>query len=162
LVKILNGPGALKISTDPKLDKTDRYGRLLRYVFKGNINVNLKLVEIGAASPYFYRGELGIYSSKLLASAKNAKAKSLGLWSKCPGTVLDPVNAITTQSSIAYPKNAPGVSSICDANYQGCVPQFPPDLDCPDIKRLGLAPVRVIGKDVHKLDRDGDGIGCDK
>jgi len=27
---------------------------------------------------------------------------------------------------------------------------------------LGLAPVKVIGTDVHKLDRDADGIGCDK
>jgi hypothetical protein len=35
-------------------------------------------------------------------------------------------------------------------------------LDCPDIKRLGLAPVKVIGTDVHRLDGDGDGIGCDK
>jgi hypothetical protein len=37
---------------------------------------------------------------------------------------------------------------------------FPPDLNCADIKKLGLAPVRVIGKDVHRLDADGDGIGC--
>jgi len=36
------------------------------------------------------------------------------------------------------------------------------DLDCGDVKQLGLAPIRVIGMDVHKLDRDSDGIGCDK
>jgi len=42
------------------------------------------------------------------------------------------------------------------------MPPYPPDLDCTDVKRMGLAPIRVIGTDVHKLDGDGDGIGCDK
>ena len=48
------------------------------------------------------------------------------------------------------------------SRHAGCIPLSPPDLDCPEIKRLGLAPVKVIGQDVHRLDRDGDGIGCDK
>ncbi len=33
----------------------------------------------------------------------------------------------------------------------------PPDLYFTDIKRLGFAPVRVIGADSHEIDRDGDG-----
>ncbi len=49
LVKLLNTPGQLSLKSDPKLDKVDRYGRLLRYVFIGKTNINLKLVEIGAA-----------------------------------------------------------------------------------------------------------------
>ena len=38
------------------LDKRDRYGRLLRYVFKERTHVNLEL-WCGAASPWFYEGE---------------------------------------------------------------------------------------------------------
>jgi hypothetical protein len=37
---------------------------------------------------------------------------------------------------------------------------FPPDLNCSDIKALGLVPVTVIGKDPHRLDGDGDGKAC--
>jgi Excalibur calcium-binding domain len=34
-------------------------------------------------------------------------------------------------------------------------------VDCADIRALGIAPVRVIGEDVHHLDGDGDGLGCE-
>jgi endonuclease YncB( thermonuclease family) len=163
LVKLLSAPGQLTLKTDPKLDKVDRYGRLLRYVFIGKTNINLKLVEMGAATPYFYKGDKGQYSTQMLKAAKNAKAKSLGLWKSCPGTQLTPNDAVTTIGSASAPVATSTTSGTkCDLNYAGCIPVFPPDVDCTDIKRLGLAPVKVIGTDVHKLDRDGDGIGCDK
>lgn len=163
LVALLNAPGQLSLKTDPKLDKVDRYGRLLRYVFIGKTNINLKLVEIGAAAPYFYKGDKGQYSAQILKAAQTAKAKSLGLWKSCPGTQLTPTNAVTTISAVSTATASASSSDVkCDPNYAGCIPVFPPDVDCTDIKRLGLAPVKVIGKDVHKLDRDGDGIGCDK
>ena len=163
LMGLLSGPGSVTLKADPKLDQVDRYGRLLRYIFVGKTNINLKMVEIGAAAPYFYRGEKGQYSAQILKAAKNAKSKSLGLWKSCPGTQLTPTSAITTVIK-AVPKtsqNATG-SGRCDSNYAGCVPVSAVDLDCKDIKNLGLAPVKVVGRDVHNFDRDGDGIGCDK
>lgn len=163
LVSLLNTPGQLSLKQDPKLDKVDRYGRLLRYVFIGKTNINLKLVEIGAAAPYFYKGDKGQYSTQILKAAQTAKSKSLGLWKSCPGTQLTPNDAVTTLSTaVTSTASASSTGVKCDPNYAGCIPVFPPDVDCTDIKRLGLAPVKVIGKDVHKLDRDGDGIGCDK
>lgn len=46
----------------------------------------------------------------------------------------------------------------CDPNYSGgCVPIVSYDLDCPDI---GFA-VTVIGRDIHRFDRDKDGYGCE-
>jgi hypothetical protein len=51
---------------------------------------------------------------------------------------------------------------MCDPNYAGCIPFSAVDLDCIDVKNLGLAPVKVIGQDIHNFDRDRDGIGCDK
>jgi hypothetical protein len=35
------------------------------------------------------------------------------------------------------------------------------DLNCPDVRAMGEAPVMVIGPDDYRLDRDGDGIGCE-
>jgi hypothetical protein len=52
---------------------------------------------------------------------------------------------------------SPAVAAGCDPNYLPCIPPPPPDLDCSDIK----VAVRVIGGDPHKLDRDGDGVGCE-
>ena len=163
LATLLNTPGQLSLMPDPNLDNVDRYGRLLRYVFLGKTNINLKLVEIGAAAPYFYRGERGRYSAQILKAAQSAKDKSLGLWKSCPGTKLSPNDAVTTiRTAVRATSSATSEPVKCDPNYAGCVPLSPPDLDCPDIKRLGLAPVKVIGTDVHRLDGDGDGIGCDK
>lgn len=50
----------------------------------------------------------------------------------------------------------------CDPNYTGaCVPPSPPDLDCADLRALGLQlPVTVVSGDPHVLDEDGDGRGC--
>lgn len=54
----------------------------------------------------------------------------------------------------------------CDPNYAGkCVP-IASDVDCAGGGGNGPAyvrgPVRVVGEDIYKLDRDGDGIACDK
>ena len=99
LLTLLNKPGQLTLKTDPKLDTVDRYGRLLRYVFVGKTNINLKLVEIGAAAPYFYKGEKGQYSDQILKAARTAKSKSIGLWKSCPRTQLTPTRAVATASS---------------------------------------------------------------
>ena len=163
LVSII-GKSSITLESDSVSDDKDQFGRILRYVKVGKINVNLKLVEIGAATPYFYQGEKGKYSAQIFKAAQNAKAKKIGLWQKCPLTKLDPSKPATTGPAVAIP--SPSISSTksrgCDPNYEGCVPPYPPDLDCTDIKRMGLAPIRVIGIDVHKFDGDRDGIGCDK
>lgn len=158
LAKLLNARGTLRLQTDPKIETTDSYGRLLRYIFKGRTNINLEMVKIGAATPYFYKRVRGQYASELLKAAEAAQAQKIGLWSACPGTRLNPNGALTTIASSSTTSETS--QGACDPNYEGCIPIFPPDLNCADIKKLGLAPVRVIGKDVHRLDADGDGIGC--
>ena len=98
LSKLLNQPGKVTLTTDPKLDKTDKYGRSLRYVFIGKTNLNLKMVEIGAATPYFYRSEKGIYATQFLKAAQNAQKLGLGLWRVCPVKRLSPNNAAQTRA----------------------------------------------------------------
>jgi hypothetical protein len=55
-------------------------------------------------------------------------------------------------------------SEQCDPNYSGCVP-VASDVDCVGGSGNGPAyvkgPVKVIGKDIYRLDRDGDGIACE-
>ena len=160
----LIGKSSITLESDSVSDDQDQFGRKLRYLKVGKVNLNLKLVEIGAATPYFHQGEKGKYATQLLKAAQNAKAKKIGLWKICPNTKLEPFKPATTglipASNTASTRSSS--KTKCDANYQGCIPPYPPDLDCTDIKRMGLAPIRVTGNDVHKFDADGDGIGCDK
>jgi endonuclease YncB( thermonuclease family) len=148
------------LETDPRLDRVDRYGRLLRYVRRGSRNVNVELVRRGAAAPYFYGGERGRYAARLLEAAEAAKRARHGLWRASPTTALAPERAIDTRR--CGPALIPLAPTGCDPNYAGrCVPPYPPDLDCADIRSRGLAPVRVVGSDPHRLDGDGDGLGCE-
>jgi micrococcal nuclease len=153
-------PGArIVLEADRGLDRVDRYRRLLRYVRVGRTNVNLELVRRGAAAPYFYGGARGRYAAALLQAARAARLEKRGLWKACPRTALDPTHAVATGAS---GPPAPATTTRCDPNYAGgCVPPYPPDVDCADIRALGIAPVRVVGSDPHRLDGDGDGWGCE-
>jgi micrococcal nuclease len=104
LTKLLSQASEVSLTSDPNLDEVDKYGRLLRYVFIGNTNLNLKLIEIGAAAPYFYRGEKGIYASQFLKAAQTAQKRKLGMWGMCPGTRLSPNNAVQTKAKVGVNK----------------------------------------------------------
>ena len=48
----------------------------------------------------------------------------------------------------------------CDSSYPDiCIPSPPPDINCSDIHDKNF---RVLFPDPHQLDREGDGIGCEK
>ncbi len=53
----------------------------------------------------------------------------------------------------------------CHPSYDPCVP-VASDADCASGSGNGpvyvQGPIRVIGPDVYQLDRDGDGIACEK
>jgi endonuclease YncB( thermonuclease family) len=154
----------VRLEVDPALDQVDRYGRVLRYVRRGTMNVNIALVRAGAAAPYFYGGDRGRHANRLLAEATRAKAAKRGLWGACPGTVLDPSRAVETSARASGSGNGGRgiVGGGCDPSYtSACVPSPPPDLDCEDIRAMGVDPVRVVGADPHRLDGDDDGWGCE-
>jgi endonuclease YncB( thermonuclease family) len=91
-------PGTgVEIETDPALDKRDRFGRTLAYVRKDGANINLELVRMGAAAPWFFHGDRGRYASSFLAAARDAEKARRGLWGACPGTALNPQNALEAQ-----------------------------------------------------------------
>jgi micrococcal nuclease len=71
------------LETDPALDRRDRYGRLLRYVHARGVNVNLELVRLGAATPYFYGGDRGRYARSLLDALVAARRERRGMWGAC-------------------------------------------------------------------------------
>jgi micrococcal nuclease len=97
IVRELLPPGsAVRLEFDPDLDRVDRFGRSLAYVFEGEVNVNLDLVRRGAAAPYFFGGDRGRYADELLTAARRARAERRGLWAACPATRLNPERALAS------------------------------------------------------------------
>jgi endonuclease YncB( thermonuclease family) len=102
LTKKLLPPGTLvRLLPEPRTDSVDRYGRLLRYVIRvrDGLNVNVQLVRVGAAAPYFYDGRRGEYASLLDRLAHAARGRHLGLWGRCPGTRYDPNRGVATNAN---------------------------------------------------------------
>jgi endonuclease YncB( thermonuclease family) len=99
VTKRLLPPGTVvRLSPEPATDSVDRYGRLLRYVVRvrDGLNVNVQLVAVGAAAPYFYDGRRGRYAGLLDRLARRARSLRLGLWGACPKTQYDPGNKVQT------------------------------------------------------------------
>jgi endonuclease YncB( thermonuclease family) len=93
-------PGTrVRLFAEPATDRVDRYGRLLRYVVRARdgLNVNVQLVRVGAAAPYFYEGRRGRYARLLDGLARVARAKKRGLWRACPHTLYNPYEGISTR-----------------------------------------------------------------
>jgi endonuclease YncB( thermonuclease family) len=88
----------VRLGVERASDRVDDFGRLLRYVIRlDSVNVNLRLVALGAAAPCFYEGVRGAYANRLERLAKRARAKRLGLWRACPRTRYDPYSGIETR-----------------------------------------------------------------
>jgi endonuclease YncB( thermonuclease family) len=98
LIRLLPFGTEVEIETDPALDKRDRFGRILAYVERNGININLELVREGSASPYFFHGNRGRYALDLLKAANEANGHQRGLWGACSGTALDPLHAVEARS----------------------------------------------------------------
>lgn len=162
------------LESDPTLDSIDRYGRLLRYVKRKGINVNIRLVLDGAGAPNFYRDERGKYAERLVAAVERARAAKRGLWRACPGTQLTLTGPLQTRQGRATPPTTPTpskppptspASSNCHLSYRGaCLDANASDYDCAGGSGNGpfyTGRVEVIGPDDFGLDRDGDGVGCE-
>jgi micrococcal nuclease len=89
---------AVRLYREPKTDAVDGYGRLLRYVVRARdgLDVNIRLVRVGAAAPYFFDYRRGRYAAKLVRLARRARARHIGLWGRCPGTPWDPNHGVAT------------------------------------------------------------------
>ena len=135
---------------DPSQDTRDRYGRLLAYVWiPGGKDLGYQLLSGGFAKVYVYRDAFQRLPAYRNAEAA-AKGASGGQWKACRA-------AATPPPPLPPP---PASGGACHPSYSPCLP-IVGDLDCADIRALGVAPVRVLGSDPYRLDGDNDGFGCE-
>ncbi|MCX7623289.1 MAG: thermonuclease family protein [Thermomicrobium sp.] len=143
-------PGSV-VFLERDVSETDRYGRLLRYVWVERagrwILVNEELVRRGAAVAREYPPDTR-YAGRLAAAERVARSVGEGLWGACTGA----------PATVPAPPPSPS-SAGCDPSYPDiCVPPPPPDLDCRDIP---VRRFRVLPTDPHWFDTDRDGVGCE-
>ena len=152
------------------VSETDRYGRLLRYVFVGNVFVNYELVKQGYASIATYPPDTAC-SSYFSTGQNQARSSQTGIWNPTPispptvvvsGSGTGTGAGVGTGSSSGSGNNEVSSNNDngnCDPAYPTvCIPSPPPDLDCKDISYRRF---QVLSPDPHNFDGDHDGIGCE-
>ncbi|MPZ50846.1 MAG: nuclease [Dehalococcoidia bacterium] len=138
---------AKTVYLEKDVSETDRFGRLLRYVYLENGDmVNELLVRDGYAQVATFPPDVK-YQQRFLAAQQASRTESRGLWSACAGPA--PSTGQPTQPA----------QGNCHPSYPTvCIPPPPPDLDCGDIAQRRFT---VLAPDPHRFDADSDGIGCE-
>jgi micrococcal nuclease len=149
------------------VSEVDQFGRLLRHVWLTDgaawTLVNLELVRQGVAIAKSYPPDVR-YDGLYRAGVVDAQTSALGLFGPTPAPATPEATPKATPKPTKKPTPKPTAkpkpASRCHPSYTPCLP-IVADLDCPDVRDLGKAPVRVIGPDDYRLDRDHDGLGCE-
>ena len=120
------------------VERRDRYGRTLAYVWLGDHLFNRRLVAGGYATVSTYPPDVR-YVALFEAAQRAARAGHRGLWRACAA--------------------GHGGDRRCDPAYPGvCIPSPPPDLDCADVS---FRDFRVLPPDPQDFDGDRNGLGCE-
>jgi micrococcal nuclease len=140
--------GGRNVVLEKDVSETDRFGRLLRYVWlaapNGWVLVNAEMVRLGLARAISYPPDVK-YDSLFASLEQSARQAQIGLWAP--------------QSGYATPLPIAG-GGQCDPSYPTvCIPPPPPDLDCADIAYRRF---KVLPPDPHHFDGDHNGLGCER
>ncbi len=120
------------------VERIDRYGRTLAYVWRGSELFNETLVRRGYAFVTTYPPNVR-YVERFLAAQRAARSHERGVWGACVA--------------------ADDGGEDCDPAYPDvCILPPPPDLDCADVPYRRFT---VRAPDPHHFDGDHDGLGCE-
>lgn len=145
--------GGKVVGLEKDVSETDKYGRLLRYVWIGELMVNAELVRLGLAKVSTYPPDVN-YADLFLELQREAREAKRGLWgaTPMPTQLLRPKAASPTQA----PSSEAAVCG-CSGDIYNCS-DFSTQAEaqtCYDYcKSLGHG-------DIHRLDVNNDGMACE-
>ena len=153
--RVLVNNGKLSIEFDVG-QRTDKFGRLLAYVYVDGVNINEKLVEEGLARVAYVYPPNTRHLTKFEEAQQRAKAKRIGIWSiedyatdsgyKGSASATNPANTSSGGTITASPKPLEGFFQNCTElrkKYPNGVPSSHPAYQ-------------------SKMDRDKDEFACER
>jgi endonuclease YncB( thermonuclease family) len=154
-------PVGSTVRVERDVEMKDPYDRYLLYVWNDQGEfVNRSLVQTGRAKAVLYPPN-DKYWPQISRAGDDAEQERPGLWSACDTATSTPEEPDPpTHPQEPDPPSPPEDPPPSDADPGSSLAPGPPpgpDVDCPDLP----GPVWVGDSDPHRLDRDGDGIGCD-
>lgn len=143
------------------VSETDQYGRLLRYVYVGDLMVNEELLRRGMAQVATFPPDVK-YVDRFLEVQRQAQAAGVGMWGSQSVTEQPTLTPIPVEAPPVVEAPPPANGS----SYSGPYDPFGPDRDCGDFSTHAEAQAfyETAGgpaTDRHRLDRDRDGSACE-
>ena len=165
--------GGKKVRLEKDVSETDRYGRLLRYVFVDGLFVNEYLVKQGYAQARSYLPDIK-YQDIFRQAEQYARKKHLGLW----GDVCQQSKAVkhttvqstnNSQSKTRQIENQTNQTSPLQEDLPSSDKQIECSSNVYDCKDFATqAEAQIVfeycggsANDIHHLDGDGDGVACE-
>ena len=159
-LRMLLGSGPLRLV--PDVSDRDRFDRLLRYLYVGEVFINEEMVRAGLAVASRYPPDTAM--AAILEDAQiEARVAGIGGWATVTTSSSSTTTAVTTTTATATTTAAVN----CHPSYEGtCLAVDQGDYDCAGGSGNGpnyvQGPVYVVGPDVFDLDgNDNDGVGCE-
>ncbi|MBI2356109.1 MAG: thermonuclease family protein [Candidatus Doudnabacteria bacterium] len=135
----------VKLEADSSQDNLDKYNRLLRYVFVGDLNVSKEMIRLGYAEEYTYNKPYK-YQGEFKQAEAEAIAAERGMWA-------DEACDSGTQTGSSAPVLTPPITGQ--------------DRDCGDFKTQAEAQAYFKAGggspsyNFDRLDGDHDGVACE-
>jgi len=145
------------------ISEKDKYGRLLRYVYVGDVFINEYLVREGYAMSSSYPPDIK-YQDKFIEAQKKAQEDNKGLWNpaSCPSPTPKPVATLKPSTpkpaTTTYYTPAPTTqtSGTVSGSYTcNC------SKTCPQMSSCAEAQYQLNVCGCSARDDDDDGIACD-
>lgn len=151
---------AVRLEKD--VSETDKYGRLLRYVYVDDIFVNKLLVEEGFANAASYPPDVK-YQQDLRQAEQEARSLSNGFWKGCatPKPVSTPKPTIKPVATALPITNSGGNSTVTTQQPSGGTYACNCSKTCTQISSCAEAQYQLNVCGCGQRDGDDDGIACD-
>jgi micrococcal nuclease len=155
-----------EVVLEKDVSEIDRYGRLLRYIWRGEILINEQLVKEGYASSYAYPPDIK-YQDRIISVQEEARDGGRGMWSACDLQTSNAITQSASPSNTGLTSKANGVQFSDGACKYSCLS---PDRDCSDFSTHAEAQEFFdccgfsASYDPMRLDRSGgigNGLACE-
>ncbi len=160
-----------EVKLEKDVSETDKYGRLLRYIWLGDILVNEYLVREGYAQSSTYPPDVK-YQDRFIEAQRQAREEKKGLW----GEVCDPSPTSTPKQTTTESLTTTSTNQSLSPQPQTPVPQNPTiqpsaqtggsyicncSKTCPQMSSCEEAQYQLNVCGCEARDADKDGIACD-
>lgn len=145
-----------EIKLEKDVSETDKYNRLLRYVWLGDMLVNEYLVREGYAQSSSYPPDVK-YQNKFIEAQKLAKEENKGLWGSVCKVILSPTPKTSQIQTTVSNTNAPTTSTqpVSESFTCSC------SKTCAQMSSCEEAQYQLNVCGCKARDADKDGVACD-